>query len=385
MSTIRATNLKNASSASANAVMTSGGDFTNAAGISYMGGSKNLLINSAMQVAQRSSSSAGITATGYYTADRWNMGLNSLGTITQSVEDDAPTGTGLRKSLKILCTTADSSPAASDYLQITQALEGQDVQRIAKGTASAQPLTLSFWVKSNLTGTYIVELRDQTNGRQVSFAYNISSSATWEKKVINIPADTVGVIANTNAEGFGVQFWLGAGSTFTSGTLSSTWVASNNANRAVGQTNLAAATNNYWQITGTQLEIGPAATSFEFEPYETTLRKCMRYFQKTYAYETAIGTATSTGIRGGGTMFSSATVTGIRVSENFSVVMRSAPIVTLYDSAGASGKVNFPDTNTGKTGITLAITEKSMQVEGYPTTASTDGRMYFHYVANAEL
>ena len=289
MSTVAATNLKNASSSVNNAVTTSGGDLTNAAGVSFMGGSKNLLYNGAMQVAQRGTSTASITTNGYYTADRWFANPNALGTWTQTVENDAPTGSGFQKSLKMLCTTADASPASGDFFVMQQLLEGQDVQRIAKGTSSAQQLTLSFWVKSNVTGTFIAALYDPGNNRTVSATYAISASATWEKKTITFPADTTGTIANTNAAGLNVNFWLAAGSGFTSGTLNTTWATYANANVYVGGTNLAAATNNYWQITGVQLEVGPVATSFEFKSFGQELRECQRYFQSfggtgTYEY-----------------------------------------------------------------------------------------------------
>ena len=277
MSTVSVSNIKNASSSVNNAVTTSGGDLTNAAGVSFMGGSKNLLYNGAMQVAQRGTSTASITGGGYYTADRWSHTLSALGTWTSSIESDAPTGSGLRKSLKVLCTTADASPAAGDYFLIQQGLEGQDVQRIAKGTASAQQLTLSFWVKSNVTGTYVAALEDVDNTRVVSATYTISASATWEKKTITFPADTTGALDNDNGLSLTVSFWLAAGSSFTSGSLNTTWAAQSSANRAVGQTNLAAATNNYWQVTGVQLEVGPVATSFEFKSYGQELRECQRY------------------------------------------------------------------------------------------------------------
>jgi hypothetical protein len=241
---------------------------------------RNILYNGAMQVAQRSSSVASITTAGYYTADRWSTGVNSLGTWTQSVENDAPTGSGLRKSLKMLCTTADASPAASDYLAVSQLIEGYDVQRIAKGTSSAQQLTLSFWVKSNVTGTYIAELVDNDNSRGVSKSYTVSASGTWEKKEIVFPADTTGAFDNDNAASLTLNLWLGAGTTFTSGTLQTTWASLISANRIVGQTNLAAATNNYWQVTGVQLETGSVATGFEFLPFGDELRRCQRYYYK---------------------------------------------------------------------------------------------------------
>jgi hypothetical protein len=241
---------------------------------------RNVVINGAMQVAQRGTSTASITAAGYYTADRWRQNVVTMGTWTQSLEADAPTGSGLRKSVKMLCTTADASPASGDLHLFEHRLEGQNVQQFLKGTASAKQFSISFWVKANVTGTYIAELDDQDNTRSVSASYTISASATWEKKTITFPADATGAFDNDNASSLGVNFWLGAGTTFTSGTLATTWGTRTNANRAVGQTNLAAATDNYWQITGVQLEAGAVATPFEFEDAGVTVSKCERYFQK---------------------------------------------------------------------------------------------------------
>ena len=239
---------------------------------------RNVVINGAMQVHQRGTSTTSITTENLYTADRWRTVISSLGTWTQTVENDAPTGSGFRKSLKMNCTTADASPSANDYLTIATKLEGQNVQHFLKGTASAKQFSLSFWVKSNVTGTYIAELIDNDNSRRVSASYSVSASATWEKKMITFPADTTGVLDNDNAASLDVNFWLGAGSTFTGGSpLQTTWGTATNT-RATGQTNLAAATNNYWQITGVQLEAGSVATPFEFEDYGTTLAKCQRYY-----------------------------------------------------------------------------------------------------------
>ena len=238
---------------------------------------RNILYNGAMQVAQRNTSVASITGTNYYTADRWGLGIGTLGTHTMSIESDAPTGSGLRKSAKVLCTTAQASPAAGATMYMFQALEGYDVQRIAKGTSSAQQLTLSFWVKSNKTGTYVATLVDNDNSRICSQSYTVSASATWEKKTLAFPADTTGAFDNDNAASLYLYLWLAAGSNFTSGTLQTTWGASVDANYAVGQTNLAANTNNYWQITGVQLETGSVATGFDFLPYGEELSRCQRY------------------------------------------------------------------------------------------------------------
>jgi len=174
---------------------------------------RNLVINGDMQIAQRGTSVASITTTGYRTVDRWNNSISSFGTWTQSVENDAPTGSGFRKSLKMLCTTADASPAAGDFHLIEQYIEGQNLQQIAKGTSSAKQLTISFWVKANATGTYIVELYDNDNSRTISASYTISASATWEKKTVTFAADTTGVLDNDNASSLNLGFWLGAGTT----------------------------------------------------------------------------------------------------------------------------------------------------------------------------
>lgn len=276
MSTLKATNLQHASSSTANLVLAADG--TVSGGLPYP--NRNLLYNGAMQVAQRSTSVAGITSGGYYTADRYVCDVVNGGTWTQSVENDAPSGSGLRKSLKMLCTTADTSLATTDRIIIQQNLEGQDLQRVAKGTASAQQLRLSFWVKGSTTGTYIAELEDADNSRQVSVAYSITQAGTWERKTLTFPADTTGAFDNDSAKSLGVYFWLAAGPSFSSGGALQTSWGNTTANRVVGQTNLAAAVNNYWQVTGVQLEVGPVPTAFEFKSYGQELRECQRYYQR---------------------------------------------------------------------------------------------------------
>lgn len=243
---------------------------------------RNVIINGGMSVAQRGTSTASITGISYNTADRWRTGMATAGTWTQSVENDAPAGSGFSKSLKMLCTTANASLSSGSYNLVNQLVEGQNLQYLSKGTSSAKTLVLSFWVKSNVTGNYVFELYG-TGARQISKLYNIAASGVWEKKTITFAADTTatGAFVNDNTAGLEVNFWLGAGSLFSSGTLnSSNWANLVNGDRAAGQTNLAATVNNYWQVTGVQLEAGSVATPFEFEPFETTLRKCQRYYMR---------------------------------------------------------------------------------------------------------
>ena len=254
---------------------------------------KNFIINGAMNVAQRGTSATGKTSTGYYACDRWKLDISSAGTWTQIQSTDVPTGQGFSNSTKLDCTTADGSLSASDRVFITQRIEDQNCVSSAKGTSDAKSLTASFWVKSNKTGTYILELYDSHNSRHISKSYTISSSNTWEYKTITFEGDTTGAFANDNGVGFMLQFWLAAGSDFTSGTLATSWQANDSTDRAVGQLNLADSTDNEWLYTGVQLEIGEKATEFEHEPFETTLAKCQRYhYNLTHsATDVPIGTA----------------------------------------------------------------------------------------------
>jgi hypothetical protein len=241
-------------------------------------GSGNFIINGAMQVAQRGTATSSITTGGYYTADRFAFVPVSQGTWTQSIENDSPTGSGFRKSFKALCTTADAAPSGTDVVVVQHKLEGQNLQSIRKGTSEAKEITLSFWVKSNVTGTYVVRLADIDNNRQVAATYSVLSSGTWEKKVITFPADTNGALDNDNNESLTLNFGLGAGPDRTSGTLPTVWESVVTANQYVGQVNLAAATSNYWQITGVQLELGNVASDFDFQDIQSELAACQRYY-----------------------------------------------------------------------------------------------------------
>ena len=237
---------------------------------------RNMVINGAMQVAQRYSSAVTSVATGYNTFDRWRTFQSGAGTFTQSVENDGPAG--FAKSLKMLCTANDSSIGNADRLWVSQKFEGQNLQSLAYGSSSAKTATLSFYVKSNATGTYIAYLYTPS-GRSVSLSYTISSSGVWEYKTVTIPADTSQAVTNDNAERLDVRFFLASGTNYTSGTLNTTWGTTANTNTAAGQTNLAAADNNYWQITGVQLELGSVATPFEHRSYADELQRCKRYYQ----------------------------------------------------------------------------------------------------------
>jgi hypothetical protein len=239
---------------------------------------RNIIINGSMDIAQRGTSQASITTSGYYTVDRFQQQVSSMGTWTQSQSTDVPTGQGFASSLKIDCTTADASPSASDFILVQQKIEGQNLQYLKKGTSSAESLTVSFWVKSAKTGTYICEILDNDNSRSISKSYTINSANTWEKKTITYTGDTSGALDNDNARSLDLNFWLGAGSDYTSGTLNTSWNSATNANKAVGQVNLADNTANEWYVTGVQLEAGQTASEFEFLPRAVMESLCLRYF-----------------------------------------------------------------------------------------------------------
>ena len=322
---------------------------------------RNIVINGDMSQSQRSTSVSSITGSGYNTVDRWHIVLSSLGTWTQSQSTDVPTGQGFSTSLKMDCTTADASPGSGDFLFLNQKVEGQNIQYLKKGTSSAQSTTLSFWVKSNKTGTYICELDDNDNTRNINKSYTISSADTWEKKEITFAGDTTGAFGNDNGTSLQVIWWLGAGSNYTSGTLNNAWESTTNANRAVGQVNLADSTSNEWYVTGVQLEVGETASDFEFLPVDINLERCQRYYQK---LSNGSGPAASS--------------SDSRLFMPFINDMRSSPsleqdgVVHISDGYTA----DFVQSSTG-TSI-LASNTQTIFIQLLNTTGLTTGRVYFY-------
>ena len=307
---------------------------------------KNLIINGAMQFNQRGNST-GQTGLNYQ-MDRWQHGINLLGTWSSSQSTVAPDGFG--NSWKMNCTTANASPSASAQFYLYTRLEGQTLQQIKKGTANAQQLTLSFWCRCNKTGNFQTNLRDADNTRQVGAVVTINSADTWEYKTITFPADTTGVLDNDNAWSLSVEFWLDGGSDFTSGSVPTAWEAAVNTDRAAGTTlALGDSTSNEFYITGVQLEVGSVATEFERRPYGTELALCQRYYQ------------TISAAMGVGNYYSSAQIQAVIPHL---CTMRSAP------SIGYTGALNFTDSqsnftqSSGNVSSTQAATEGSMVVFG---------------------
>ena len=345
---------------------------------------RNIIINGDMSIAQRATSVAGVVSGGYRVHDRWRGGGTIPGTWTWSQSTDVPSGQGFSSSMKWDCTTADASLSASDTFAIQHRIEAQNLQYLKKGTSSAESVTLSFWVKSNKTGTYICELEDSDNTRHISKSYTINSANTWEKKTITYEGDTTGTLNNDNGTGFQLQFWLAAGTDSTSGTLQTTWAASVQANTAVGQVNLADSTSNEWYITGVQLEAGTTASDFEFLPHDVNLLRCQRYYEKSnnlslFPSDTnADGYYLSNMTRASSnqnyfTVFYKArkrveaTVTIYSYNTGASGKYRDGTNAVDYDaSVGRSGEINFVMRPTSSTGVSLG------DVMGFQWEASSE-------------
>jgi hypothetical protein len=242
---------------------------------------RNIIINGDMNIAQRGTSVSGITNTSgdVFVNDRfcWSESGTMTSTFTMSQDTDVPAGYGFAKSLKLDCTATDT-PATNERIRIETRFEGQNLQYLKKGTANAESWTLSFWVKSVKTGTYIVNFRDEDNTRIVSKAYTINSASTWEKKTITVAPDTTDPFDNDNAHSLTIAWLLSAGSSLQSGDLADVWQDYANANYAAGQVNFADSTDNNFWITGVQLEAGTTASEFEFLPHDVNLQRCLRYF-----------------------------------------------------------------------------------------------------------
>jgi|TARA_R100000479_G_scaffold133500_1_gene70890 hypothetical protein len=245
---------------------------------------RNLIINGAMNVAQRATSKTGAFAGGSYeTVDRFHFQAVSRDQwiFTEEQSSDAPAG--FSNSYKFTTTTAETSIEAGDVMWFEQIMEGQNLQHLQNGSSGAVSLTLSFYVKSSQTGTFGVNLYkgDNTN-RIINATYTIDSASTWEKKTITFPGDTSGGgIVDDNTEGLRVVWNLASGSDFDS-VNSTSWADYSTTNWAGGhaQDGVVTTLNATWQITGVQLEVGEQATPFEHRSYADELRRCQRYFQR---------------------------------------------------------------------------------------------------------
>jgi len=260
---------------------------------------RNLLINGAMQVNQRGTQTVNASATTGYGPDRFRLNAGGgidefVGTIAQ--DSDVPSGSGFSNSLKITTTTAENAISAGEYIYLHQTIEAQNLQQLAYGTSSAKKVTLSFWVKSTITGTFAVGLYKPDSTSQIhNKTYTINSASTWEYKTITYEANTLsgGAIANDNGAGIEVAWHLAVGSTYKGTDTSSGWANYAAATWGTGQGTDAVitTTNATFQITGVQLELGTEATPFEHRSFGQELALCQRYYQDNDASTMGIGSA----------------------------------------------------------------------------------------------
>jgi len=322
---------------------------------------RNLIINGAMQVAQRGTSSTGLHTSGYYTTDRFSLVFGNEDelrvTMTQNSVTDLP---GFANSLKVQTTTAESAIAADESYYIINRYEGQDFQQLKYGTSNALSTTLSFYVKSSVTGTFAVAIY-QTDGNDIiGSTYTINSANTWERKTITFAGNTLAAIVDDNTNAIMIDWFLAAGSNFTS-VNNTSWGGYETGKLAFGHgTNAVATTTNAtWEMTGVQWELGEQATPFEHRSFGDELIKCQRYFQRTGQFGYHLVARWSAG-------------SGRPLGQySMPVTMRAAPSVSI--------STTFTDGQAyAATPVFDVLTPESFNIGSATTNASANDVQYLH-------
>jgi hypothetical protein len=342
-------------------------------------GRRNLIINGDMKVAQRGTSFS--LTDDDYTLDRWQFavfGSSGHGTYTVS-QDTSDYPVGYRKSMKIDCTTADTSIATDAAIVLRQRLEGQDLQHLGFATSEARPLMLSFWIKSNLTGIGVVNLYNVNANKHIGATYSINSADTWEYKTVLIQGDTANTFSDDNQNRLEVRFYFAAGSNFSSGTQVNTWSSRTPQNDAADLTmDIGSSTSNYVNITGVQLELGKVATPFEHRSFGEELALCQRYFQKSTEYSVypANGPDTS---NFASSMGSTLNLVGLAIWSSpepiqLPVEMRAYPTMTRYgNSQGYWGYLHLG--TAGPSGLSTINFHSNVYIGGTPKTVYVNNQV----------
>jgi len=339
-------------------------------------GRKNLFINGAFDVWQRGSSFSNLTSA-TYGPDRFFYGASSDGSINITRNTDVPSVSQakmkLNYSVQLAVNTADTSIGSSQYSTFSQIIEGYDIKNIL-----GKYITISFWIKSNKTGTYCFRLSNSGGNLSYVSEFTINSANTWEKKIITIqvPENPSGTWNYTNGVGLRCGWTLAAGSSFH--TTANSWNTGNFLSTS-NQVNFLDNSTNLLRIAQAQLEVGQKATEFEYRPFMQELKLCQRYYEKSYALETGPGSVTSAGavygIRGNGA--------GVGYV-SYKVSKRDAAVVTVYSTqTGASGNVRNLNTSTDQASSTFSNSEYGFNV--YPVSASINDVFAFQWTASAEL
>ena len=305
---------------------------------SQIGGRRNIVINGAMQVAQRATQVTGLgAADGYHTLDRWNMeiGDTSAGRFTMDQIADGPSG--FANSLKLTTTTADTSIAAGEFLKLEQRFEGKDLQQLKKGTSDAEKVTVSFYVKGNAAATYTCELEDVDNTRSINQAFAVTTD--WTRVILTFAADTSDPLGNDVNNSLQLNIWLHGGATYSGGTfVSNAWKdIVENTRMAESHTSIFDSEARTFFITGVQMEVGSQATPFEHRSFGEELALCQRYYQQIVGVsdQTCIGYG-----RGNGSSIAEVAVP-LAVSLRASPTLNSLAFVN-FGSGGHGGATATP-------------------------------------------
>ena len=322
----------------------------------------SLIINGAMQVAQRGTSVTGVGNANTFLVDRFRAKTTS-GSIDLSQSTTAPAG--FTSSFKIAVNTTNAFGTASDEAYFEQVVEAQNLQHLQYGLSTAQKITLSFWVRSSVTGTYGVWFYQDDATKDYEVSYTIDAADTWEKKSVTIDGNTADVIDNNNESGMRVRWYLDGGSD-RRGTISSSWATSNSTSPRL-PTGAPAWMNgsNDWYITGVKLEVGPTATDFVHRSYGEELALCQRYYEEIGNRFIWSGNTTS------GTAYYN--------SAPFTVNKRAVPTITLTNSDNSG----FPATASSIAGGAATVSAVRM---ARSSNATTNGGYYSDNItADAEL
>ncbi len=295
---------------------------------------RNLIINGAMQVAQRgtSFSYAHDGTTNAFNLDRFNFQFASSENFDCTIAQVSDGPFGFSSSLKITTGTAESAVASDEYYVLVQSIEAQNLQKLSYGASSAKITTLSFYVKSSLTGTFGLSLYLQDDVRIINKTYTIDSANTWERKTINVVGDTTGVIDNDNGGGMYIYWNFGTGSSYDGASTATSWenYTTTNFMDSSSSDALVTTAGATWQMTGVQFELGEQATPFEHEDAGTTLQKCQRYYYK-------LKSSSSNNFFG---YAMAANTTAMYLAVPFPVEMRSNP-TSIDVTAGSSGNIGY--------------------------------------------
>jgi hypothetical protein len=340
---------------------------------------RNRIINGDMRIDQRNAGATVTPATGAYTVDRFAQTQNGGGVVSYGQSSTVPTG--FTKSLVATVTTPDSSIAASDVYRLYQYIEGFNCLDLAFGTASASTVTVSFWVRSSITGTYCLGLQNGTYNRGYAANYTINSANTWEYKTVTIAGDTTGTWATDNTAGIAVFWDLGSGSSYNQ--TASTWAATNTW-KTSSQTAWISTSGATFYLTGVQLEVGTAATPFERRQYGQELALCQRYYEKSYNINTVPGSS-SDSLRFEGLIAFAKPVSSFNeeFTTRFSVGKRSSTTVVVFNpDTGASGGYRDFTNSVNRTGISILdagtsgfkalITDAVQEGGGFQFTAAAE-------------